>query len=282
MSLVKDVSPPKDYAELRDAINRKYESLSTRLKQIAKFALDHPTHMAMDTISSIAKDAGVQPSAIIRFANAFGYSGFSEMQRPFQAHVTKRSANYKERVRVVLESDESPDNWSNKELLKRFCAANILALESLENSTDGRSLGRAITLLRNAERIFIAGQRRSYPVATFLVYVLNHSQCRAHLLDGQGGLLMEQLSTICKKDVLLAITFHPYAEETRNSVAAAIDVGAKVILITDSGLNPMAEKANVCLYSHDGEVLTFRSLTSSMCLAQSLATALVLRTKSSP
>lgn len=272
--------PPKDYRALRDAMNAQHESLSKRLKQIARFALDHPTQMAMETISSIARDAGVQPSAIIRFANAFGYSGFSEMQRTFQAHVAKRSANYKERVRTILESGESPENWSNKEILLKFCATNILSLEGLESSIDGRSLGSAVTLMRNADRIYVIGQRRSYPVATYLTYVLNHGASRAHLLDGQGGLLTEQVSTITSKDILIATTFHPYSDETRSAVQTAAEVGARVILITDNSMNPVVKLAKVCFYVHDGEVLTFRSLTASMCLAQSLATALVLRDKS--
>lgn len=281
MPVSKSVNSPKDYAALRDAMNERYEELSGRLKQIARFALDHPTQMAMETVSKIAEDAGVQPSAIIRFANAFGYSGFSEMQRTFQAHVAKRSANYKERVRSVLQSGESPENWTNKELLHNFCETNILSLESLQKSADVRSLGKAVTLLRNAERIFLVGQRRSYPVATYLAYMLNHGQSRAHLLDGQGGLLAEQASTMDKKDVLFAITFHPYSEETRWAIDKAVEIGAKVLLLTDSSLNPVVDQAAVCLYSYDGELLSFRSLTSSMCLAQSLATALVLRTRAS-
>lgn len=281
MNSARITTPPKDYLALRDAMISQYDSLSKRLKQIARFALDHPTQMAMETILSIAVDAGVQPSAVIRFANAFGYSGFSEMQRTFQAHVARRSANYKERVRTILESGESPENWSNKELLQKFCAMNILSLEGLENSIDARSLGKAITLMRKADRIYIIGQRRSYPVATYLAYVLNHGSSRAHLLDGQGGMLAEELSTISNKDILIATTFHPYSEETKSGVDAAAAVGAKVILITDNAINPVVKKAAVCFYVHDGEVLSFRSLTSSMCLVQALATALVLRDKSS-
>ena len=279
MALVRDTKPPGNYPELHDAMVAQYGTLSKQLQQVARFALDHPTQLAMATISSIAKDANVQPSTIIRFANAFGFSGFSEMQRIFQDYVSRRSANYKERVRLVMKSGASPEQWSNEELLQKFCATSILSLENLAKNVDAQSLDGAIELLQSADRIYVMGQRRSYPVSTYLVYILNHSQCRAHLLDGQGGLLSEQLNTITERDVLIATTFQPYAEETRSAILAAKDTGANVILITDSSLYPLADKADVCFLAHDAEVLSFRSLTSSMCLAQSLATALVFRNK---
>ena len=95
---------PRDYPEMHDTMIAQFATLSKQLQQVARFALDHPTQLAMATISSISKDANVQPSTIIRFANAFGFSGFSEMQRIFQDYVSKRSASYKERVRLVMKS----------------------------------------------------------------------------------------------------------------------------------------------------------------------------------
>lgn len=273
------MKPPGDFPELHDAMVDQFGTLSKQLQQVARFALDHPTQLAMATISSISKDANVQPSTIIRFANAFGFSGFSEMQRIFQDYVSKRSANYKERVRLVMKSGASPEQWSNEELLQKFCATSILSLESLSKNMDAQSLDKAIALLQEVDRIYVMGQRRAFPVSTYLVYVLNHSQCRAHLLDGQGGLLAEQLNTMSDRDALIATTFQPYSEETKVAILAAKDTGAKVILITDSSLYPLASKVDICFLAHDAEVLTFRSLTSSMCLAQSLATALVFRNK---
>ncbi|MEQ8204664.1 MAG: hypothetical protein RIA65_00695, partial [Woeseia sp.] len=71
----------QSFETLRDAISAEHASLSSRLHQIATFALEHPTDMALETIAVISKRANVQPSALIRFAKKFGYSGFSEMQK---------------------------------------------------------------------------------------------------------------------------------------------------------------------------------------------------------
>ena len=44
-------TPPEDYEALRAAIAAGYETLSSRLRQIASYALDHRIDMAMATIA---------------------------------------------------------------------------------------------------------------------------------------------------------------------------------------------------------------------------------------
>jgi len=263
---------PKDYESLRAAMSERYDTLSKRLRQIAKFAWDNPTIMAMETTSVIAERAGVQPSALIRFAKAFGYSGFSEMQRPFQAHVASRSASYKERFREVAGTDGAPD--SPMGLLREFSEANREALQHLQEETDSAELDRAVSLLRDAEFAYIMGQRRSFPVASYIYYNLNHLECRAQLLTGMGGMLMEHADSMGPRDVLIAISFSPYSEDTARVVAAARKKKVPVIVITDSSLNAIARQATVFFDVHDAEVFSFRSLSASMCLAQALTTAL--------
>ena len=72
------------YEKLRSDIAAKHASLSDRLQHIAEFALEYPTEMALGTVAEVARRASVQPSAIVRFASALGYSGFTEMQQVFR------------------------------------------------------------------------------------------------------------------------------------------------------------------------------------------------------
>ena len=54
--------------------------LPKRLQQVAAFALENPQEMALGTASSIAARAQVQASTLVRFAQAIGFGGFSELQ----------------------------------------------------------------------------------------------------------------------------------------------------------------------------------------------------------
>lgn len=273
---------PHDYESLRGTISFRHDSLSSRLRQIAIFAMDHPTDMAIETIAVISKRAGVQPSALIRFAKTFGYSGFSEMQKIFQSRVVERSASYKERVRAVELSEpieDLPEQDIAYSLLKQYSNANIVSLEELCEGAIPEDLKTATRLLEEADSIFIMAQRRSFPVAIYLGYALNHVDCRAHLLDGVGGMLFENAQAMREKDALIAISFPPYSTDTAKVVSIASKKNTPVIVITDSAMSPISSAARVCLEVHDAEVHSFRSLTASMCVAQTLATSLAFRGK---
>ena len=93
--------PPTTAEELRAAILARYESLSKRLQQIARYVLDEPNAVALETLAVLAERTGVQPSAIVRFAKYFGFDGATQMQRLFRDGLLSGTAplGYSERVR---------------------------------------------------------------------------------------------------------------------------------------------------------------------------------------
>lgn len=269
-----------EYDELIESIKAQHSGLSKRLKQIADFALEHPTTMGIETIANIAKSAEVQPSALIRFAKSFNFSGFSEMQRIFQRYVTDQSESYKERVVRELAESNQDDPSSLKMLLEQFCDANVVAIGHLQSGINTDAIEKAIALLNDAEQIYIVGQRRSMPIATYLTYTLSRADRRVYLIDGRAGLLNEQAQSMTSKDVLIAITFHPYSKDTVHVVDVASDNNVPCITISDSSVSPISGKSDVSFNVHEAEVHGFRSLSATMLLAQTIATGLVYNEKS--
>jgi DNA-binding MurR/RpiR family transcriptional regulator len=74
------VTAPTNPEKLRAEIVRSYDELSPRLQQVAKYVLDNPNDMALQTLAVIADRCHVQPSTIVRFAKNFCYDGASQMQ----------------------------------------------------------------------------------------------------------------------------------------------------------------------------------------------------------
>ena len=83
---------PKDLEGLRAEIVRRYDELSPRLQQVAKYVLDNPNDMALQTLAVIADRCHVQPSTIVRFAKTFGYDGASQMQELFRDEMLDAAA----------------------------------------------------------------------------------------------------------------------------------------------------------------------------------------------
>lgn len=268
-------APPASYEDLRALISGRHENLSKRLRQIAEFALANPNDMALETVSAIAMRAAVQPSSLIRFAKAFGYDGFSSMQRVFRTRLTERQPSYSERIKAL--KARSGPQMDAITVLDRFTEAAGHALTHLREETRPELLERAIDLLAQSGHIHVIGQRRAYPVAAYLTYMLSHLGCRVSLIDSVGGMVREQAANLTSKDLLLAVSFQTYAPDTLATATRARDQGSKIIAITDGPLSPFAALADVCFEVEEAQVESFRSLSASMCLSLSLVVCLGYR-----
>lgn len=179
---------PTQLSLLQDEIRHRYETLSKRLKQVARYILDNSNSIAFDTVASIAAQASVPPSTLIRFANAFGFSGFNEMKQVFRQHLMEETANYTERARLFRQTSTDDNVAPEKpaEILNVFTMVNAQALQQLAMQIAPEQLERAVELLNNAENIYVIGLRRSFSVASYLTYALRHLERRAFLIDGFG------------------------------------------------------------------------------------------------
>ena len=150
----------------------------------------------------------VQPSAMIRFANALGFDGFSEMQQVFRSHLVERGAPYRERIKRMQPRRQGRRGG----VLHQFVGEAVDELRQLEEHVDPKATRRrGAKLLAGAPQIHVLAQRRAFPVACYLAYALSQLELRAHLLDGLGGMLDEFARGIGKGEVLLVASFRNYS-----------------------------------------------------------------------
>lgn len=266
------MNQPKDYDDLKLAIVVRHSRLPRRLREIAEFAINSPDVMALETVAEIAARAQVQPSSLVRFAKHFGFAGFSDMQRLFRSRLVDRSGSYAERIRETeagRDGDGSPLG-----IMNQLIGAITASLQALRQDVRPADLDRAVKILAQADIIGLVAQRRSFPIAAYLAYALSHLERRAVLIDGVGGLAAEQARLIGSSGALIAVSFSPYAPETLAVVRQVRAQGAKIIVITDNALSPLAASADVHFEISEAQVRGIRSLAATNCMAVSLVVAL--------
>ena len=261
-------APAANYDELQAVIGRRFAGLSRQLQRIARFALERPHDVALDTVAAAAGKAEVQPSAMVRFAQALGYDGYSDMQRVFRDRLVQRSGSYRERIATLRRA--APALSRPKAVLHDFVSDSIANLSHLEEHVAPERLDRAVGLLAGAGRIHVLAQRRAFPVACYLSYALSQLELPVQLLDGVGGMVREQARAMRPGDVLLAVSFRNYSPEVIELTAEAWRRGIDVVVITDSAVSPLARNATVAFDLGDASDRPFRSLVEPMCLAQAL------------
>jgi DNA-binding MurR/RpiR family transcriptional regulator len=267
--------PPATVGDFNTRLGVLHGTLSRRLQQCADHLAAHPDTIALSTVAEVARAAGVPPSALMRFSQAMGFSGYAEMQRLFRRELTKTPPDYATRLANLKAGGADRP----AALVAEFVEAGRLSIEGLARDLDEVTLDQSVELLSQARTIHLAGFRRSFPVASYLAYVCDKLGLPAMLHDGVAGLA--QSSALQPGDALLAITFAPYADETLALIRHARKAGLPVVCLTD----PAGARAGATLSGLADRILTvtevdfgaFRSLSATIALALALAVAVATR-----
>jgi DNA-binding MurR/RpiR family transcriptional regulator len=272
---------PKDFPGLRQRIVERGPRLPKRLTQIAAYALEHPDEIAFGTVASIADQAKVQPSALIRFAQAMGYQGFSDLQEVFRSRLRDRILNYDERIEQLRLHALSASK--SNVLFHGFSEAAEKSIGSLREKLDPAALDRAVDILSRAETIYLIGLRRSFPISSYMAYAFGKLGVRSMLIDAVGGLAAEQIAAATRKDAVLAVSFTPYASESVALAQAAAAHHVPMVAVTDSPFSPLAQIADLWFEVVEANFEGFRSMAATLSLAMTLTVAVAeKRTKTEP
>jgi DNA-binding MurR/RpiR family transcriptional regulator len=263
------------YAQLRERMQLQHPLLPKRLAQVASFALANPDDIALGTAASVAAAAGVQPSTLVRLAQALGYSGFTELQLLFRERLRERSPNYADRL-AALRAHAGAGARSGA-LLEVFADAAARSAHALCERIDLMALERAVCLLAGARTLFLAGHRRSFAVVAYLSYVLAKLGIEHRLLASPTGTDLETVARAGARDAMLAFSFTPYAPDTLAETAAAHRAGLPVVAVTDSPVSPLVEGAREWLEVVEADVEGFRNQSATFALAMTLAVAIAER-----
>lgn len=263
-------APPVTFDALRQRIRDRFPELSPHLQRIARASLDDPNGFALKTTPVLAEALGIQPSTLIRFAKEFGYRGFSDLQRVFRQRLIEGSVTVRDQV---LDRAEVPSPHDVRAILDETVRAHAEALTRLSASCDITRLTAAADMLRTARHVYVAGLRRSRPIADYLVYGLIRGERACSLLDFAGGMAGPQTVAIGQADVLVAIAFPPYSIPVVDAVMDAYVSGKRILAITDGPESPLARCSQVSLFVHCDAASRMQPISGAIALVQVLLTA---------
>ncbi len=266
--------PPQSVDAFKDRLLGLSGQLPRRLQQCADHVARHLDSIALSTVAQVAQGAGVPPSAMMRFCQIMGFSGYAEMQRLFRDALSRSTPDYATRLANLKAGGVGHPST----LVAEFVEAGRQSMEALARDLNEMALNQAVTTLSRANTIHLAGFRRSFPVASYLGYVFDKLGVPAILHDGVAGL--GHRSSLRPGDALLAITFSPYSEETLALASHARDQGLPVVILTDPPANRLSGVADTILTVTEIDFGAFRSLSAAIALALALAVAVAARRES--
>jgi DNA-binding MurR/RpiR family transcriptional regulator len=190
------------------------------------------------SITEFAREAAVSTPSVLRLAKKLGFSGFPAFQERLRAELSAQLQN------PITKHDRWSADAPDTHILNRFASA---AMENLSGSLklmDHRSFDAVVALLVDRRRrIHVAGGRITHAMASYLATHLKMARPHVGLLPLAASHWAQVLLDMDKSDVVVIFDIRRYDARMLDFAASARERGARIVLITDQWISPIARIA---------------------------------------
>ena len=207
-----------DFPDLLERVKMDYANLPAQAQRVARWLVERPDDVALLSTREQARSLGVAPATLTRFAKHFGFAGYNALRGVSQHRLRARAAAFAPETRRMVARRKAAGGVALAEGVLAAISAN---LDMLRDPTILSKLQSAARLLSRGRRIYVLGNRSSYPIAYHFYYVASFAGAPLILLDGPGGIGIDALRSAGVGDVMLAVSVAPYTRATVEAAAYA-------------------------------------------------------------
>ncbi len=261
----------QDMQDLIRRLNQTGRRLSKGHRKIAEYIMQHYEKAVFMTASSLGERVGVSESTVVRFASALGYEGYPQLQNALQELVRHRL--------TAVQRFEMTSDMNQSQILQTVLKADMHNIRSTIEEIDARKFENVVDRIVSARSIYVMGVRSAAPLAQFFGYYLHFVFENVHVASAGVIDVMEQISRVNERDVLIGISFPRYSTRTLDAMSFAKSRGAQVIGITDGPMSPLMEASTECLTARTDMASFVDSLAAPLSLINALIVAVGQRRK---
>lgn len=251
-----------------------FPKLTPQLQKAARYMLENPEEVGLNSMRKVAREAGVKPATVSRLGKELGFAGYEQLREPFRQRLRKSEPEFASRMQDVQRRG-SADTIELFEELRAQELDNVRATLSEENRT---VIAGAAETMQNSRRVYVLGLRGAYAPAFLFHYAYQLFRDNSQFLDTTGGIFADQLRGIDERDSLLVVSFPPYTQLTIDAVEYAAEAGVKIIAVTDSVISPAAAAAKHTIITRNRSTSFYHSFTGALAATQAIITLMVART----
>ena len=250
-----------------------YSQLTPELQKAARFMVEHPEEIGLNSMRSVARQAGVKPATITRLTKALGFREYEALREPFRQRLRTRLPEFSAKLQDVQRRGET----GNESILSELRAQEIANIEHSLSDDNLLIMEDAAQTLHESRRVYVLGLRGAHAPAFLFHYAYQLFQDNSQLLDTSAGIFADQLRGISSEDSLLVVSFPPYTQLTIDAVDYAAEAGARIIAVTDSVVSPAANAAAHTIVAKNQSPSFYHSFTGALAVTQALIAMLVTR-----
>lgn len=207
-------------------------------KRMAARILKEPTLVAFSSVEQIAKETGVSTASVVRFANALGFEGYSELQMEIRKYC-------RDLLSPVERLDKNYKVYQGKgNMLRQVYEQQYANLQSILTADIEDKIDRTVEFIRNARQIYTLGVRGSFSASYYLGHHLNRVLQNCDVLKVDDA-LPEWLGRMTGEDLMIVVNMPRYDRRIHKAAEIAKEKGVRLVAISDSVMAPYAAISDV-------------------------------------
>lgn len=192
-------------------------------RRLAETVLNFPGDMAGYTASEVAEMAGVSNATVSRFVRKIGYASYEEARRAV------RDAGQNGAALLRLGTSET----DAKHAIGTHLEQSRRNLEKTYEELDVGALNDIVQALHTAPRVWLAGYRAGYPIASYLAWQIGQVLPTVGLIPKSGETLAESAASFSEKDVLIILGLRRASRTAQTVIETALSARVQVAVIGD-------------------------------------------------
>lgn len=251
-----------------DRLQNSYEDMSSSYRKIADYISENVDEVILSSAGRVAGQACVSESAVVRFAQFLGYSGFPDLKRELiqfyreQMTPSKKFQGYLQSIR------------NERHFYSQIALQEIEHLQHSINTIDDDSLDRAAELIiRSNHRYVYATAGSNDAMASYMSFRLNRFRLRSTAVLDTGIKIFERFTQFTTDDFIIHYSFYKPRSDHMTLMDFLKKRNIPNLLITDSLIPDMVENADIVLFARRGPFGVFHSLIIPMAITNALIVA---------
>ena len=254
---------------LEERVAARRDSLSAAERKVARFLASHPDKVAFGSAAELGQLTGTSDATVIRTVKALGYDGLPGLKDTLRENIRERLTPAGRMSRSLDTTGSAPEA-----VLAQVLAASIELLQEAQRTIRPENFTDAVKLIHGARETLILGFGGLGVLGEYLALRLTRLRHNVRSSIASGPQLADDLFRLTRDDVLVVVIHQIITNDVEVALDQAVAVGAKVVLITDSLSEALADRVTVSVAAPVGDTSSFRMQSNTLAVLEALALAI--------
>lgn len=263
-----------DRPSVAEQIHRHLDRLTPTERKPARLLLGNYPVVGLEPLATFAQRADVSHPTILRFIAKLGYDGYADFQAALRSELEARLKSP-----LAKRYAQATGSTADEDFLARYADAVCDNIRQSVASLPRAEFEGVLELLGDTgNTVYLLGGRFTDPVASYTYMHLRVLRPRVQHVSGPPVSWSEYVLDMDHRAVLLVFDIRRYQQDVVRFAHEAAERGARIVLVTDNWLSPIAAHAEHVLSARIEVPSSWDSVVAMSTLMEALIAALNDRT----